>query len=151
MVDYFIHNYWQLWLLISVVCLIAELSTGGFFIICFAIGALATALAAPFGAGFLVQLVVFAVVSALSIFLVRPVIMKYFHGGRGDQGRVSNADALMGREGRVSETIEDNGFGRVAIDGDDWKAVSADSSRIEKGEKVRVVGRESIIITVERI
>ena len=75
--------------------------------------------------------------------------LRYLH--RNDPDRVSNADALIGREGRVSETIPEGGSGRVAIDGDDWKAVSADGMAIEKGEKVKVVGRESIIITVERV
>lgn len=56
----------------------------------------------------------------------------------------------MGRIGRVSEAIEQGGYGRVAIDGDDWKAVSADGSYIPLGQNVRVVGRESIIITVEK-
>ena len=49
----------------------------------------------------------------------------------------------------TSETIEAEGYGRVAIDGDDWKAVSANGGRIEKGDNVKVVGRDSIIITVE--
>ena len=56
----------------------------------------------------------------------------------------------MGRIGRVSQTIVEGGHGRVAIDGDDWKAVSADGTAIGQDEKVRVVGRESIILTVER-
>jgi membrane protein implicated in regulation of membrane protease activity len=73
--------------------------------------------------------------------------VKYLHKNADE--RVSNADALMGRIGRVSETIEAEGYGRVAIDGDDWKAVSANGGRIEKGANVKVVGRDSIIITVE--
>ena len=47
------------------------------------------------------------------------------------------------------ETIETGGFGRVAIDGDVWKAVSEDGTAIEKGQKVTVVSRDSIIITVK--
>ena len=84
----------------------------------------------------------------LSIFFVRPKLAKLLHGKRRE--RLSNADALMGRIGRVSEAIEQGGYGRVAIDGDDWKAVSADGSYMPLGQNVRVVGRESIIITVEK-
>jgi len=65
--------------------------------------------------------------------------------------RPSNADALMGREGIVSEKIEERGYGRVKIDGDDWKSVSADGEAIREGARVRVVGRESIILTVEEV
>ena len=51
----------------------------------------------------------------------------------------------------MSEAIEQGGYGRVAIDGDDWKAVSADGQYVPMGQNVRVVGRESIIITVEKV
>jgi membrane protein implicated in regulation of membrane protease activity len=53
--------------------------------------------------------------------------------------------------GEVSETIELNGFGRVKLDGDDWKAQSQDAMRIEKGTRVRILSRDSIIVTVEKV
>ena len=148
MIDYIAANLWQLWVLVTVVCLILELTSGDFFIMCFAIGAVVTAIAAALGLGFYGQLAVFVVASVLSIFFVRPKLCKLLHGKRHE--RPSNADALMGRIGRVSEAIEQDGYGRVAIDGDDWKAVSADGSYMPLGQNVRVVGRESIIITVEK-
>ena len=40
--------------------------------------------------------------------------------------------------------------GRVAIDGDDWKAVSEDGSVIEKGTPVVIVKMDSIIVTVKK-
>lgn len=148
MVDYIVNNMWQFWAVVAVVCLILELSAGDFFITCFAIGAIGAAIVSAFG-GIGWQLFVFVVVTALSVFYVRPFALKYLH--RTGEDRVSNADALMGRIGRVSQQIEKGGFGRVAIDGDDWKAVSADGLLIEEGTSVRVVGRESIILTVEKV
>ena len=88
-----------------------------------------------------------AVVSVVCLFTVRPVALRWFH--RNDPNRVSNADALLGREGRVNEAIEADGFGRVAIDGDVWKAKSANKAAIPVGKNVKVVARESTIITVE--
>ena len=146
MIDYFAQNLWQMWALISVACLILELTNGDFFIMCFAIGAAITTVLSAFGMGFYAGLAVFAAASVLTIFFVRPTVLKHLH--RNGHTRVSNADALNGRIGRVSETIEENGYGRVAIDGDDWKAVSLSGNRIEKGNRVKVVGRESIILTV---
>ena len=147
MIDYFAANLWQLWALVVIVCLILEITSGDFFILCFSIGALVSAVIAAVGGSFAVQLEIFAVVSVLSLFFIRPRLVKLLHGKRRE--RLSNADALIGRVGKVSEAIESNGYGRVAIDGDDWKAVSADGSYVPLGQKVRVVGRESIIITVE--
>lgn len=148
MVDYLATHMWQLWAGIAVLALILELTSGDFFIFCFAIGACAAAVASPF-AGIYVQLIVFGIVTAFSIFQVRPFALRYLHGK--EEGRMSNADALMGRQGRVTETIVSGGYGRVAIDGDVWKAVAADDGEIAAGTRVRVVGRESIVITVEPI
>ena len=115
---------------------------------CFAIGACGSAIVSPF-ANIYVQLAVFVVVTALSIFQIRPFALRYLH--KADEERVSNGDALIGQIGKVSETIKANGYGRVAIGGDDWKAVASDDSEIAVGTRVKVVSRESIIITVERV
>ncbi len=148
MIEYFAANLWQVWALLAIVCLILELTNGDFYVMCFAIGAAFTSLVSAFGIGFYSQLALFAVASVLCIFFVRPFALKCLHSGR--EERPSNADALIGRTGRVSETIVEGGFGRVAIDGDDWKAVSADGACLPVGQNVKVTGRESIIITVEK-
>lgn len=149
MIDYFAANLWQLWALVVIICLILEITSGDFFILCFSIGALFSTVVAALGSGFTVQLEIFAVVSVLSLFFVRPRLVKLLHGKRKE--RVSNADAIIGRVGKVSEAIESGGYGRVAIDGDDWKAVSADGSYVPLGQNVRIIGRESVIITVEKV
>lgn len=146
MIDYLNDNLWQAWALLSVACILLELFSGGFFILCFAIGGLA-ALVASFFCGFYAQLTVFAVVSAVSIFLVRPFAIRYIH--LNSDPVPSNADAIMGREAIVSQDIPAGGYGRVAIDGDDWKATAAID--LKKGTKVRIIGRESIILTCEMI
>ncbi len=148
MIDYLSNNPWLIWILVSMACLILELGSGDLFLMCFAIGALGGSLAAALGGGVILQIIVMAICSLLSVYFIRPIALKYLH--KSDENRVSNADALMGREGRVSQTIEADGYGRVAIDGDDWKAVSEDGERIEKDSNVIVVGRESIIITVRK-
>lgn len=149
MIDYLAQHLWQMWAVIAVVCLILELMAGDFFIICFSIGAVFAALVAAVGGGIYLQLLTFAVFSFISLFWVRPFAKRYLH--KGEDPRVSNADALMGRQGRVVEAVEADGFGRVQIDGDIWKAVTNEQQDIPAGSNVRVVGRESTIITVETI
>ena len=149
MIEYFASNMWQMWVIIAVICLILELMNGDFFIMCFAIGGVCSSIAAAVGGNIYVQLAVFAITSVLSLFFVRPAALRYLH--KNEDTRVSNADALIGQTGRVSEPIVADGFGRVAIDGDDWKALSVDGQPIEKDARVRVVSRESIIITEERV
>jgi membrane protein implicated in regulation of membrane protease activity len=147
MIEYLAQHLWQMWAVIAVVCLILELTAGDFFIICFSIGAFFTALAAVCGLGFYLQLLVFAVFTLISLFWVRPFAQRYLH--KGEDNRVSNADALLGREGRVVETVKAGGYGRVQIDGDVWKAVTRGAADIPEGANVTVTDRQSTIITVE--
>ena len=149
MIEFFTSNLWLIWVIISIVCLILELSSGDFFILCFAIGAAVSAIVAGCGASLTWQIIIFAIVSALSLLLVRPALLKKLH--KPNRERLSNAEAMIGQEGRVSENIEAGGYGRVAIDGDDWKARSADGTAINKGERVRVLKMDSIILTVEPV
>jgi membrane protein implicated in regulation of membrane protease activity len=146
MIEYFTSNLWLLWVIISIVCLILELSSGDFFLLCFAIGAAASAIVAGCGANLTVQVIAFAIISGLSLMLARPALLKKIH--KSDKERLSNAEAMIGQTGRVSEPIEAGGYGRVAIDGDDWKSTSADGSAIDKDTRVRVVKMDSIILTV---
>ena len=147
MVEYLLENMWQVWAVVAVVCLILELSSGDFFIICFSIGAVFAIIGAALGLNIYWQIALFAVFAAIAIFTVRPVALRYLH--KNDPHRVSNADALIGRTGRVTEPIVAGGHGYVQIDGDLWKAVSQADSEIAIGTTVRVVKRESTIVTVE--
>ena len=146
MIEYIMQHLWQMWAVVAVICLILELTAGDFFIFCFAIGAVGAAITAALGAGVYVQIVVFAIVTLLSLFYVRPFAKRYLR--KGEDKRVSNADALLGRQGRVVETVVAGGFGRVQIDGDIWKAVTLGYDDIPEGSNVTVVDRESTIITV---
>ena len=149
MIEYLTMHLWQIWAIVAVICLILELTAGDFFIICFSIGAVFACLTDALGGGIILQLIVFAVFTLASLFFVRPFAVRFLH--KGESNRVSNADALLGRKGRVVETVKADSFGRVQIDGDIWKAVTNEQHDIQAGTNVRVISRESTIITVETI
>ena len=149
MIEYFLQNMWQVWGIIAVLCLILELSSGDFFIICFSIGAVFAIISAVLGLGIYWQIFIFAIFSLLSVLFVRPVALRWLH--KNEPNKPSNADALLGRTGKVTEEISVGGNGYVQIDGDMWKAVSSSETVIPVGTTVRVIGRESTIITVETL
>ncbi len=149
MFAYFTGNIWAVWLIIAIVCMIVELTSFDFFITCFAIGALGAMLVSFTGCPLWVDVVVWAIVSVLSLCFVRPVLTKYLH--HPSHKRKSNADALIGRHGVVTEKINPHGYGYVRIDGDEWRSVTLDGSAIEAGTNVEVVARESIILTVKQV
>lgn len=140
---------YQIWLIAAILLVIFEICSATFGAICFAIGAGFSALAAGLGANITWQIIIFAVVSLLTFIFLRPVVMRFLD--RKSKDVKTNADALVGRKAVVSERIDvAQHTGRVAIDGDDWKAVSSDGDVIEKGTEVEIVKLDSIILTVRR-
>lgn len=139
---------WMIWIALSIICLIIEINSGDFFVCCFAIGALGGMVAALCDSQIWIQILVWAAVSMLSLLFIRPALLRKFH--ESGEKRVSNADALIGREGRVIADIPADGYGYVKIDGDEWRSVSQGVD-IPKGTKVSVISRESIVLTVEQL
>lgn len=151
MIEYFSTNLWFLWLIIAILCLLLELTTGGFYILCFSIGAFITSIISLTGIPFLYQFFIFCITSGLCIFLVRPTLNKLSLRNNTGEDRKSNADAVVGKEGKVIETIESNETGWVMVYGDQWKAKSTDGTKIEKGTQIKVIKRDSLTIYVEKV
>lgn len=147
MIEYLSQHMWQLWAVIAVICLILELTSGDLFIICFSAGAVVAAIMAALGLNGYFQLAAFALSTLVILFWVRPLAKRYLR--QDEEGRMSNADALLWRQGRVVETIKAGGYGRVQIDGDIWKAITLGDNDIPEGSNVTVIDRKSTIITVE--
>lgn len=139
------------WIIAALICFIIEIFTAGFAIICFSIGALCGALAVWLGLGIVWQIVFFAVGTFISFVFIRPFVLKFIQKKSPEELK-TNADALVGKVAVVVEEI-DNGAskGRVAIDGDTWKAVSENGETISADKKVKVVRRESLVLYVEAL
>ena len=137
-----------IWLAIAIILVIVEICTAAFGSICFAIGAGFSALAAGLGLNLTWQIVIFVVVSLLTFVFLRPGALRFLNKKSNEVK--TNADALVGRKVVVSERIDAaQHSGRVAVDGDVWKAVTADGSVIEEGVEVEIVKYDSIILTVK--
>ena len=138
------------WLIAAIILVIIEIFTAGFGAVCFALGALGSALTGYLGGSFSWQLAVFAIVSLLSFLFVRPFVLKFLEKKTKDVK--TNADALIGRKAVVTEGIDaERQQGRVKVDGDEWKAVSEDGQPIAAGSEVEITARESLIVTVRKV
>jgi membrane protein implicated in regulation of membrane protease activity len=129
---------WVLWLVAAVVLAVAEVANTSFYLCPFSIGAGGAALVALAGAGTPIAIVVFAVLTALSFGIVRPIARR--HLSTPPQIRTGTA-ALIGRPAIVLERIaNDEGVGCVRIEGEVWTARSYDDDQvIEPGVRVNVM------------
>jgi membrane protein implicated in regulation of membrane protease activity len=140
-------QYW--WLIAGIALFLVEIFTPGFFAASLGIGAFSAAIAAWVGANLEVQLLIFSLVSVISIIILRPIIKKHLEA----KDVRTNADAMIGRIGTVVQVVDKKtGQGRMALDGDEWQFVLSDATaNPAKGDQVRVLERNSIVLTVESI
>ena len=126
--------------------------SGGLVLLCFAVGAAVAAIVSPF-MGIAAQLAVFVVATIVSLAIVKKYFARRHDVDENVSGRVSNADALIGRRGKANSDIRRGDYGWVAIDGDVWKSKLADdiTEDIPMGAIVEVISRDSIILTVKPV
>ena len=131
------------WLIASAVFLLVEIMTLGLTSIWFAGGAVVAAIAALFGVPFLVQMLIFIVVTCLLFALTRPVAKRYLNS----KVQKTNTDALIGQTALVKETINNmEGKGLVQLNGQDWTARALRlerSSRRQRSNRKRNPRRET--------
>ena len=134
------------WLALMVLLLILEAATAGLTSIWFALGALAALIASFFGGALWLQLVWFFAVSLLTLWLTRPLALKYLNSRR----VATNADRVIGAEAVVTEDIDNiAGSGAVHVDGHEWTARSGSGANIAKGAVVRVERIEGVKLIVD--
>ena len=138
---------WHIWVMAALLLFIVEIFTSGFAVICIAVGALGGAVAALCNAPFWGQLLAFAILTFVSLFTVRPMMLRFFSKG----SKPSNMDSLIGREVRVSLPVGTDSPGMVKVYGDEWQIVSDDGKEIPAGAMVRITGQDSNILTVHRL
>lgn len=141
---------WHVWMIIALLLVVVEVFTSGFAVLCFSIGAVAAAVMSATDCELKWQILVFAVFSALAFVLVRPLLLKAFARNKVSEFKCG-VEALVGRTATVTEAIDGSrNQGRVAVDGDDWKAVTEDGSVVAVGEKVEILRVDSIVLTVRK-
>ncbi|MEU4236398.1 NfeD family protein [Actinoplanes sp. NPDC026619] len=127
------------WIVLGIALAIAEAFTATFLIIFFSVGALAAAGAAALGAPLLLQVIVFAIVSGLSVGALRPIILKHARPALESGETPIGLEAIENSQGMVLEEVDGN-HGCIKIDGEIWQARSFDGNeKYLPGERVRVI------------
>ena len=129
---------WVLWLIAAVVFAVAEVLNLSFFLFPFAIGAALAAVVELAGLGTPIALVVFAVFTALSFGVLRPIARRHLRTP--PQIRTGTA-ALVGQTAMVVERIANaEAVGCVKLEGELWTARAYDEDQvIEAGTRVQIV------------
>lgn len=131
--------WWIIWVALFVVCLLAEAITPQLTTIWFSLGSLMAFIVYLIVPDMLwLQIIVFAVVSAVTIAFTRKAAKRFLAG----RVQPTNADRYIGQDALVIEEINNiQGTGKVKVKGDVWSA---------KAQNEEVIKVDSIVI-VEKI
>lgn len=136
-----------IWLILIVVFLVAEAATTALISLWFAVGALAALIVSVFTENPAVQIVVFAVVSAITLAVMVPALAKR----RANQKPpvTNGAQLALGKRGVVLKAILPGEIGRVRVDGLDWQA-RADAA-LPEGSRCQVTAADGAVLTVTAV
>ena len=136
------------WLILFVIFAALELVSLGLTCIWFAVGALAACVTSLITDNWIIQAIVFIIVTVVVLIFLRPIAVKYIN----NKAEKTNVDSLIGKKAKVLEEIENvNAKGKVSIDGMDWTARSADGNIIKKDALVEVVEIKGVKAIVKEI
>lgn len=134
---------WWIWLIVSLIVGIIELTTMTFVLLWIAVaGALTTVLSLVLPELW-AQVLVFAIVSVVLVVITRPLVRKW------KQAKTfpNRLETMIGKTGVVVTPAEPGAFATVRIEGDLWSAESA--SQLHAGQSVVVHKASATVLTVE--
>lgn len=137
-----------LWAAVLVTMVIVEASTVSLVSIWFAGGALVALIASFLGAGLLLQLGLFLVVSTVLLAVLWPLRSKLLRRSI----QPTNADRVIGMTALVTEDVDNiTGAGAVQVDGKIWTARSTENLPLQTGELVKVDRIEGVKLFVSKL
>jgi inner membrane protein len=135
------------WFILGLGLFLLELIIPGFFIFFFGLGAWITALVCLLGGpGINLQIIIFAVVSILSLAVLRRIIQKKFFYSKGNQSEQVE-DEFTGREALATTDFGQGKKGKVEFKGTTWNAES--KSDIKEKQRVMIIEKENFTLIVE--
>lgn len=135
------------WVVAALILAVAEVVTLAFVAVYLAVGAIAAAVAAGLGAAVGAQVVVFGVVSVLSLVLTRAPLRRAL-----DRTPIvlSNTPTVIGKRGVITVAIEEGPGtrGQVRVGTEYWSARSENERPIADGTTVEVVAIDGVALVV---
>ena len=136
------------WLVLMVLFLVAEASTISLVSLWFAFGCLAAMIVSLVGGPLWLQMVVFILVSVVTLLLLRPLVRKYVT----PKMSPTNVDSVLGSEGFVTTPIDNlTASGQVKLGAMFWTARSTTGAKIPADTLVRVDRIEGVKVFVSPV
>lgn len=137
-----------IWAVVLALLIVVELATAQLVTIWFAAGALVALIAASLNANVWIQLLLFGVVSGITLAATRPLVKKITNR----QAEPMNADRCIGEKAVVTERIDNvAGVGAVKVGGIIWSARSSSGEVIEQDKTVEIEKIDGVKVIVKEV
>lgn len=135
-----------LWLLVAIGVFLLDVLSSSFFFVLFSIGAIVAAVCAVIGLDFMVQVIIFAIVSIISLIIGYPILKKKYRN-------LSKRTPLMeeryiGKKMKAENDIVDKV--QIKVGGEYWTAIN-DSEIIHSGEEFIITGIDGIKLKIKKV
>lgn len=120
------------WLLVIIAAIALESVTANLVSIWFVFGGIASAICACRLASIKTQIIVFLLVSLLTLICTRPLVSKNIK----KTNIPTNVDSIIGQKAKVTDAIDNYRNGEIYVGGKRWSAKSTDGSEIESGTTI---------------
>jgi membrane protein implicated in regulation of membrane protease activity len=134
------------WVIVGAVAVAADLITSAFLFMWFALGAIAAIIALMLDFSFTIQIIVFLVVSVVSMLIGYPVVKRTLK--KSVKVTKTTEQGYIGRKLTADEEITERA--RVKVDGIYW-TVQKVGENIEKGDSVEIVGLEGNKLLIKKV
>lgn len=140
------------WLVIAAAALVGEVLTTSFFLIFFTVGAIAALISAAIpGIPMTVEIIVFLIVSALTMATLRPPLVRRLAHRNSQFYQLR--DSVIGKRAVVTQAIEPDSTGTVRIGGGEYWTAEAVYSKatIPEGAQVEIVATRGVTALVDPV
>lgn len=140
-------EFWQIFSIAAVVALILEIVVPSAFFLNFTFAGIAIAILSLWVHSWNVLIISFIVLSLISIWLIRPILLRKKDGKDYKTGLDGK---YIGKTARVIDTVTKSS-GAITIYEERWDARCVNDEEIPSGSEVRIVRNDSLILYVEKL
>ena len=138
---------WEIFVVAGLVFVILEMLVPSMFFLNLAVAGFVTAVVSLFIGNWVTLILIFVVLSLLSILLLRPILLRTKETKEQQTGMEGK---YIGKIVKVIEPV-DRFHGAITVYDERWDARSDCDEPIPAGAEVRIVKYDSLVLTVEKI
>lgn len=134
------------WLTVAICVFIIDILTSNFCFVLFSVGAIVAAICGAFGISFMIQVIIFAIISIIALSIGYPILKK-------KNMRMCKKTLLMEETyiGKVMRTEKEIDYkAQVKVGGEYWTVIN-EGEVIHPGEKFVITGIQGIKLKIKKV